>query len=230
MLALWLGPAYRSGMGIASEFAQQVEQLISVRLSEDGFRKSSKGGIFVKDVAPEVLCWVGLNKAGVKETGFEVNLVVGVRHQEVERQVAALLDEPWDPVIPPTLATNVGYLSPSGRYLGLSFSRSEDVSVAVGQLCALVLEFGVPFARKLSQLPELAQALQEGRYGIPQQSDYRLPVCHLMDGSPVRSAECVRIKLERVGDAADPAAARYRHFASKLLARIADSGEMAKGD
>jgi hypothetical protein len=51
-----------------------------------------------------------------------------------------------------------------------------------------------------------------------------------MDGSPVRSAECVRTKLEKLGDAADLAEARYRHFASKLLARIADTGEMAKGD
>ena len=230
MLALWLGPAYRSGMGIASEFAQHVEQLISVRLSAEGFRKSSKGGIFVKDVAPEVLCWVGLNKAGVKETGFEVNLVVGVRHQEVERQLAALLDEPWDPVIPPTLATNVGYLSPSGRYLG---HVSPDPKT-----CPLPLDSFARWSWNSGCLSPVSCRSFRNWLRPCRRDDARFrssPTTACPSATSWMVRPCGRRNAsgqswEKVGDAADPAAARYRHFASKLLDRIADTGEMAKGD
>lgn len=219
VLALPNGPVYGCCMGAAAEFTKQVEFQVCKRLAVEGFR-NHKGGILFKEVAPEVLCWIGMNKADVTASGFEVNLVVGVRHQMVERLLCELLDEPFDPVIPPTLTANIGYLSPADRYLALRFSRSDDVSATVEKLCSLVREVAIPFAVKLVHIPDLVHALQTARFGIPQQTAYRLPVSLMLDGATVQAEDCVRAKLKELGDATDPASARYKRFALKILARL----------
>jgi hypothetical protein len=52
-----------------------------------------------------------------------------VRNQQIERLLAELLNEPFDELIPPTLAGNIGYLSPADRYVPFLFT--EDIAIEV---------------------------------------------------------------------------------------------------
>ena len=94
--------------------SKSVMKLLSDKLTEKDYRRA-KPGIFIRNDGQKVLSWVGLNQA--KRGGFvETNPVVGVRHQAIEALVAELNGEPFDEVVPPTAAMNVGYILASDRY------------------------------------------------------------------------------------------------------------------
>lgn len=86
-------------------------------LAELGFRKRA-GGIFTVDLEPDVLGWLGLNRASEHQPSgsFEVNPVIGLRLQRVEREVARLTSQPFHQYIPPSASSPLGYLMPEARY------------------------------------------------------------------------------------------------------------------
>src|SRR6516165_8634490 len=100
----------------ASEFTKTVFGLVQERLVTIGFRKR-KQGISSLPASEDVLGLVGLNKALARGLGIlEINPVVGVRNQRVEKLVAKLLGEPFDELNPFSAGANIGYLSPQSRY------------------------------------------------------------------------------------------------------------------
>jgi hypothetical protein len=95
-------------MMTTNELGKRVQQMVAERLGALCFKH--KQGIFTLQIEPYVKCWIGLNKAPLKNIGFEVNVVGGIRHDGVERLVSELTEEPYQPLTPPTIAGHIGYL------------------------------------------------------------------------------------------------------------------------
>src|SRR5690606_27740771 len=92
------------------EIRSRVLELVRAELAGLAFEKRA-GDIFTRDLTSEVLGWIGLNRATRGRPGvLEINPVVGVRHQPIERLLAELRGEKAHPYVPPTLSVHLGYL------------------------------------------------------------------------------------------------------------------------
>ena len=80
-----------------------VVKLVTPLLAELNFRKRA-GQIFTAEITDDVLGWLGLNRATrhCPAGEVEINPVVGVRHQGVERIVAECRGEKFHAYQPPT--------------------------------------------------------------------------------------------------------------------------------
>jgi len=194
--------------------------LLQDRLSDLGFEKR-KPGVFSSVVAEDVVGWIGLNTAtrGRKDS-VEINPVVGVRNQRIERLVAEAAGEHFDDLIPPTVAGNVGYLSPAHRYLPFTFSEGGSNDNVADGLCEAVKVNGLPFMKKMVDLRSLVETMQTTRLGIPEQLNYRIPVGLWLLGDADKAKAFIAAKLAEIGTRADPAALRYRSFVTRLNAQI----------
>src|SRR5690606_5204704 len=150
-------------------------------LREAGFRKRA-GAILTRELTPEALGWLGLNRAGRHLPAGEVEMmpVVGVRHQGVERTVAELSGEKFHPYQPPTAVVPLGDLMPLGSQVSwrLGTGASEETADA---LVAAVLNYGVPFMEANAFLPSLCARLDE-RLGFDHQIVYRRPTAWALAG------------------------------------------------
>lgn len=198
-----------------------VELIDAVRpgLADLGFKKRS-GEIFTAELADGVLGWLGLNRAYRRgEDRMEVNPVVGVRHQEVERLVAELSDEPFHPYIPPTVSTPLVYLPPGGQYEPWLFGHGEPAGPAAS-LVAAVRDSGLPFMATAVSLDGLRRQIEAGM-GFAHQLVYRLPVVCLLAGDRAAGRQALDASVAELGDRQDPAAVELRAFAERLRTRLA---------
>jgi hypothetical protein len=206
---------------ISKDFTKSVLATVQQELGTLGFEKR-KASIFTLPFTIDVLGSVGLNTATRRGAGIlEINPVIGVRNQQIERLVAELLGEAFDELIPPTLAGNVGYLSPANRYLPFLFTEDTAVEEIANQLSDAVKTYGIPFMKKLTDLTALVEAMQTARFGMPFVIDYRIPAGLLLLGNRGKAKAFVAAKLNEIGTRNDPAALRYKGFASKLTERLA---------
>lgn len=93
-------------------------------LAELGFKKRA-GDVFTVDLDEDVLGWLGLNRATEHRPAgeVEINPVVGVRHQVVERIVAECRGEKFHAYQPPTVSTPLGYPVARGPLPSLGLQR-----------------------------------------------------------------------------------------------------------
>jgi hypothetical protein len=201
-------------------FTRSVVTRVQQELGALGFR--SRKGILTLNVQVGVIGTVGLNKARGHGLGvLEVNPVVGIRNQNIERLVAELCEDAFDEVIPPTLAGNIGYLSPANHYLPFLFRQDGDIGGTARELCEAVKLFGLPFINECSDLLALVHAMQTARFGIPSVTDYRLPVGLWLLGEHIKAKAFLAARVEDIGARKDPAAIRYMRFAERLAERLA---------
>ena len=198
-----------------SEVVAQMHAAVREPLTELGFR-TRRRGILTTDLDEDVLGWVGLNTATKHHPdAVEVNPVVGVRHQAVERLVAELRGERGHPYLPPTISTPLGYVMPQPRYRAWLFTADATASVA-SDLAAAIRDHGVPFmasGRHLDALAELA------RQGLGHFLEYRLPVVLLLLDRRDEALEEIARSLDALGDRSDAAAAELRAFGAEFLRR-----------
>jgi hypothetical protein len=206
-----------------SGFTKSILALVQQRFITEGFRKR-KFGILSIPVSADVLGLVGLNTAthsrgrGV----IEINPVVGVRNQRVERLVAELKQKPFDEVSPFTTGVNVGYLSPASRYQTFVFVEGESPEPIAEDLASAVQNYGIPFVRSNIALPSLFETLRS-RFSIPEIAEYRIPVVlHLM-GRDTEADAFLDDELSRIASRSDAAAELFRTFATSLRERILQS-------
>jgi hypothetical protein len=193
-------------------------------LEEFGFEKRA-GEVFTLELGDGVFGWLGLNRAYRRsEDALEVNPVVGVRHQEVERLVADLRAETFHPYLPPTASTPIGYLTPAGRYSPWVFQRGSTMSAEAEDLVDAVAQHGVPFMQVSTGLGELRRLIEAG-LGFAHQLVYRHPVVCLLAGDREAALRSVERALQAFGDRDDPAAVKYRLFAARFA--TADEGRAA---
>ncbi len=184
-----------------------------------GFEKR-KPEILTVPLSADVMGWVGLNKAIGHGENLEINVVMGVRHQGIESLLSDLLQEPFNTFSPPTLAGNIGYLSPGNRYVPFLFSSSRDVALIADELCNEVKTYGLDFARKVTDLSALVEAMQVARFGMSEQIGYRVPVGYLLLGESDKAIWFINQKIDEIGSRTDPAALRYKNFAERITEHI----------
>jgi hypothetical protein len=192
-----------------------TDALLALRepLERLGFRKRA-GQIYTVDLGNEVLGWVGLNKASRhRQAGqVEVNPVVGVRHQPVERVVADLLGQKFHDYQPPTVSSPIGYLMPERKYAAWVIGEGSSPG-APEDLASAVAEIALPWMQSLRALPQLRQALEEQ---MGHQPEYRLPVVLALVGEHAEAGEAVKRTLAQLGTRADAAADLFRKFAESF--------------
>ena len=150
---------------------------------------------------------------------LEINPVVGVRHQAVERLVAELKGEKFHAYIPPTISLHVGYLMPEKRYHPWLFSES-NVAETADALVSAVETYGVAFMKQHSVLDALAGLMASGEVGIREQLSYRLPIAYHLLGDDDRARGTLTSALEDLGERRDVAAERFHAFAAALETRF----------
>jgi len=196
-----------------------VFELLTSRLAELGFKKR-KAGIFTLDLTEDAIGWIGLNTAtGGLGGSVELNPIVGLRNQRVERLVADLNQEPFHEFVPATVSVGVGYLSPLRQYAVFLFSKSGGHDQVAARLVQAIQDYGLPFIRRATELHSLVELMQSPGFGIAEQLSYRIPAALLILGERVKARDFVEIKLRELESRSDPAALRYRAFGAKLLKR-----------
>lgn len=189
-----------------------VVEAVRAPLGGLGFRKRA-GAVFTVSVEDDVLGWLGLNTATKHHAdAVEVNPVIGVRHQLVERLVARLTGDKFHAYLPPTVSTPLGYLMPEARYRAWMFSAGE-MTEAASSLVAAVGEFGVSFVASNTSLESLQGRLEEG---LGMDTEYRLPVVLDLLGLHQEAAEAAETSLRDLGERNDPAAQRLRGFVDRF--------------
>ncbi|MFT3838514.1 MAG: hypothetical protein QM723_16165 [Myxococcaceae bacterium] len=188
-------------------------------LAKIGFRKRA-GEVLTLDLAPGVLGWLGLNRATQHhESGeVEINPVVGVRFQEVERLVAECRGEKFHAYQPPTISSPLGYVMPEKKYMAWVFvpGRSEEVA---SDMANAIVTHGVPFMRSVVDLAELRRRLQ-GRSGYEHQLAYRRPVAAFLAGDVEQARALLEDSVATIGTRTDLAAADFTRFAESLRGRL----------
>jgi len=184
-----------------------------------GFKKRT-GYVFTLDLVPGVLGWLGLNTATrYRAPGeVEINPVIGVRFQEVERLVAECLGARFHAYLPATISSPLGYLMPEKKYKAwvLGPGRPEEVATDMANTIA---RCGIAFMRSVVDLAELRQRLQ-GRCGIEHQLVYRRPAAALVAGDVEQARALVDKAIADIAARTDPAAVDLRKFAEALRGRL----------
>jgi hypothetical protein len=198
---------------------KRVLDSIAAHLVGAGFKKRA-GQVFTIEVAPEVLGWLGLNRASKHHPTdvFEVGPIVGVRFQDIERSVADLQGQKFHPYHPPTVCTPLGYVMPERRYRSWLFRPSGNDEVTE-EMVDTIVNYGLAFMRSTTDLAELCRKL-EARMGWDHQIMYRHPVALLVAGRPQEANALIERSLINLRDRDDPAAEEFRTFAEKVQSGI----------
>jgi len=200
----------------ASEFTKTVFGLVQERLVTIGFRKR-KQGISSLPASEDVLGLVGLNKALARGLGIlEINPVVGVRNQRVEKLVAKLLGEPFNELNPFSAGANIGYLSPQSRYQRFIFAKSAPLDGPADELVATIRTDGLPFIYSNVSLPALLKTMRSTRFAVNLVAVYRIPVLLHLLGNRDQVESFLSDELTKLGARTDSAAERYRFFATRM--------------
>jgi|SRR5690349_15198614 hypothetical protein len=192
---------------------------IAEQLRALGFRKRA-GEVYTTELGEDLLGWIGLNRA-TKYTGvgeYEVNPVIGIRHQRVEKMVADLRGDKFHAYLPPTISSPLGYLMPEARYRQWLVTSSVRPAGA-GELIADIEHYAPPFLNSAPTLTDLCE-LMDQRIGIEDQLVYRRPVAWMLAGRPRHAASLLDRTETDLGSRDDPAALQLRNFISAFRQRL----------
>ena len=203
-----------------------VEEGVRRRLEFLGLKRR-KGGVFTIEVAPGILGWLGLN-AGTKglEAGqVEINPVIGVRFEDVERLFDACRPDDSPRHVTPTISSPLGYLLPEKKFKTWLLGPGADPRATEDMVRAIV-EYGVPFMRSVPDLRTLRQKIDQ-RTGIEDVLVYKRPLAAYLDGEPERAREILDATLASSSKNTDLAAEYFREFAKRFRERLAASPNAA---
>jgi hypothetical protein len=198
---------------------QSILQLCQQQLNAIGL-SLRRPQVFGVELQPGFTGWLGLNMATITATAQEINPVVGVRAQEVERIVATLIETGDNLISPPTVAGNIGYIMPQGRYAGWVVDTAVDPITTIDAMVACVGEHGLPYMERHASLESIYEALTASRYEKSEQRAYRIPVVCMLLGRFKRARRHVDEAVGVLGTREDAAAQLYRRFALALSARL----------
>lgn len=203
--------------------------MVVARLSVLGFSKR-KPGVLTLKMSADTVGWIGLNTANRNQPGLlELNLVIGIRNQRIERLVADLLHERFDEVIPPTLARHIGYLMPSHEYQPYVFLKGGNVEETISNLVRDVREFGLPFINLHADLAYLVSKLGSRDFGADFMAAYRIPAGLFLLGQMDDASRFITTELEKVEGRGDAASMRFRSFGTSLISCIKSRCDSRKG-
>jgi len=198
-------------MGAPRELIDAVVGGADDRLRDFGF--TLRRIVHTIEVAPGVLGWVGLNRSDERgDDQLLINPVLGVRHQEVEREVARLRGKRFDPYIPPTISAPLSQLARRGGDYLFKDGRERKLDRQITKMVDTIAAYAFPFFEAHASLEAMAVALRSGNYGFPHQVVYRLPVALALLGRHAEAQDTVQAALADLGDRQDLAAQDFRAF------------------
>lgn len=207
-------------MSISINFIKDVFRILQSRLALLNCEKR-KSGILIIKMTDDATGWIGLNKATRGQKGFlEINPVIGVRNQPIERLVADLTGEKFDEIIPATLSGNIGYMMPANKYRSYMFSEDGTVETVVEELVNDVREYGLPFIHAHLDMANLVEGMGKCRFAVQFMVAYRIPAGLFLLGQIDAANDYIKTELTKMGDRKDPASLRFRAFAANLAKRI----------
>jgi hypothetical protein len=188
-------------------------------LTHLGFRKRT-GYLFTIEITPNVLGWLGLNRATKYQTTgeVEINPVIGVRFQDVERIVAEDREEGFHPYVPATISTSIGYAMTEQRYRSWVLLPNCSVDV-VADMTRAIATSGLSFMRSVTSLPELRGRLDE-RLGPEHLLVYRRPAAALLAGDLEGARSLLDDATRALDDRTTLAAIEFRRFAKNFRNRL----------
>jgi hypothetical protein len=127
---------------------------------------------------------------------------------------------PDDGTVPPTLSSNIGYLTDERRYLSWSFPTEQPYQEVVADLVDVLARCGDPFMRSLSTFEAILAALVNSKRGTPPDpADYRIVAGYLLTGETASSRAYVTERVRMIGNREDSAADLFKRFviAMKVL-------------
>lgn len=209
------------------ELVRAIIKETESKLSPMGFKKRA-GEIFTVEPVAGFLGWIGLNRAMRESNVVEINPVIGVRCERIEMLVAELEGEKPHPYNPPTVSVSLGYLMPDSCYRPWLFEDLPKVSDGVAGMIGAVAEYGLPFINSALSVDAIANLLLSGKYGIPHQNAYRLPVAFHLSGKNHEADERSTTYLRSLDRRTDLAAERYKKF-HRNLKRLLETAEKGVG-
>jgi hypothetical protein len=204
----------------ANPFAKSVDEACRTAFSTIGFRRRVEG-IYTRMLNDDVMASVGLNRV-MHRDHIEINTMIAVRHEPLERRLAAIDGRRIKTYNPVTINCHLGYFMPEDRYTPWWFSPGEDHREPASGLTAAVVEYGFPFFRANLTLDELIRSLREDRYADKQSRQYRLPVAFLLLGRHDAAKDAIGEALKEIGTRTDAAAENYRSFAQRFLGPLSE--------
>jgi len=188
------------------------------RMTAAGWRKRS-GDIYTLPLDEGFHAWLGLNTATTYHP-LKVNPVVGLHYEPLERLLAELRGTK-PALATATLSTPVGYLTPDNRFLQLEIAADDQAGPAAERLHQLVSDYGLPFARRFAAVDALLSAFHTTDYvANPERKRLLIPALHLLNGQSGEARAELALGLATYQPYATPVADEYRHFASRLTARL----------
>lgn len=150
------------------ELIERVGKQITELLDPLGLRQRTQD-VFTRVLNAETLGWLGLNRAVHREDGaLEINPMIGVRNQRLEKLVAELAGRRFHPYLPPSVAVNLGYLSRERRYVPYLFYEDDQVGEKAKALADAIASDGYAFM-------EASYGLSVKRPILPRNNIWRLP-------------------------------------------------------
>jgi hypothetical protein len=205
------------------EWAKGVMKLAQHDLGGIGMVKR-QAWVFTCPLTNECLGWVGLNRAIKSQKGLlEINPVIGVRYQPLEKLLSDLIGEEFHSYLPPTVSVHLGYLMPQERYTPWLFRTGESDSETMSSMLTAISRFGLKFMHENASLDHLCRTLASSKIGIPEQVNYRLPLAHLLSGQVSKAEHSLQAKLQEMGNRSDAQAEKYRAFALRLAEKLAQN-------
>jgi hypothetical protein len=199
---------------------RHISELIRTNLTSLGYRKR-RGNIYTFDLTEETIGWVGLNTVTHRGGGLmEINPVIGVRNQHLEKTLADIEGKKFDSYIPPTVCIHLGYLMPQNQYLPWYYEPGADDVATAQQMAASIEEYGKPFMLANSTLEALIETMANPRYVYEHQVTYRMPVALYLLGRTDEAREFLQSHLRELGDATHMYAEQYRAFADKFTGQL----------
>jgi len=201
-------PAATSGPALL----KGIEAATGELLRPLGFRKRV-AGIFTTELAPGVLGWIGLNHAAHRNWGYDINPVVGVRHQELERIRAELLGRKPHSYEGPTLATTLNSLIGLG-HPNWSFPGGLPVGPMAERMVAAIRDFGLPYLRAHDSLEKMMPEIPKG-VDLSSVAE-RQAIANLLLGRYEDAERIIATKLEKVASDNAAYAIAFRAFADRF--------------
>jgi hypothetical protein len=195
---------------------------IAAALEREGFRVR-RPGILAIDTAPGFCGWLGLNVVARRGLGdTEVNILVGVRCEEVESIVGELSNQASARYFVATIRTHIGYLTAVSAYQPW-YAAPDAPADCISEIVSTISEIGLPFMRKNSGLVQIVRRFRDGQYADADHQMYRLPVClYLLGDVPQARALCLEY-VASLEDRDDMAATMLRDFLQAFLSSLATS-------
>lgn len=176
--------------------------------------KRRKAGLFTRELADDVLGWLGLNTATRSQPAGHVlvNPVIGVRFQKIEELVAEGRGEKAHRYTPPTLSTTLVKVTPGSSSTNWVLTGDENHNATVIESINDALSTtGAAFMNEHAALEALLPTF-ERTCANDQSAAYRWPLALRLLGRPDDARAAIKQVRESLGSRDDLAANEQRAF------------------